>query len=67
MLSASAVVPLARYGSSYLLEAVQSFQHKEKTTVNPRDELKQYINSVVESVDNVVAWWGVSSSLRLNF
>jgi hypothetical protein len=52
--------PLARYGSSFLLEAVQSFQHKEKSTVNPRDELKQYLGSVVESTDDVVAWWGVS-------
>ena len=62
MPSASTVAPLARYGGSYLLEAVQSFQHKDKTTVNPRDELKQYLNSV-EPANNVVAWWGVSPFL----
>jgi hypothetical protein len=33
--SASAIAPLACYGSSYLIEAIQSFQHKDKTTVNP--------------------------------
>ena len=51
----SAAAPLACYGSSFLLEAVQSFQHKEKSTFNPQDGLKQYLGSVVESTDNVVA------------
>jgi hypothetical protein len=57
--SVAAAVPLARYGSSFLLEAVQSFQSQEKTAVNPRDELKRYLNSPVESTDDVIAWWGV--------
>jgi hypothetical protein len=48
-----------RYGSSFLLEAVQSFQQEEKAAGSPRDELKLYLESGVESTEDVIAWWGV--------
>lgn len=57
---------MPRYGSSFLLEAVQSFQQEEKAAGSPRDELKLYLKSGrhdlgVESTDSedVIAWWGV--------
>jgi hypothetical protein len=55
-----------RYGSSFLLEAVQSFQQEEKAAGSPRDELKLYLESGVESTDSedVIAWWGVRSITR---
>jgi len=54
-----AVAPASQYGSSFLLEAVQSFQQEKNVTANPRDELKLYLKSDVESTDNVITWWGV--------
>lgn len=56
------LVPISstpRYGSSFLLEAVQSFQQEEKAAGSPHDELKLYLKSGVESTDDVIAWWGV--------
>jgi hypothetical protein len=52
--------PLPRYGSSFLLDAVQSFRREEVTAGSPRDELRLYLESGTESTDNVIAWWGVS-------
>jgi len=54
-----------RYGSSFLLEAVQSFQQEEKAAGSPRDELKLYLESGVESTEDVIAWWGVRFNLHL--
>ena len=34
--------------------------------MNPRNELKHYLESPVETGDDVIAWWGVSSSLHSN-
>ena len=49
------------YGGSYLLDAVQSFQQEEKATGSPYDELKQYLESGIETTADVVKWWGVST------
>jgi hypothetical protein len=54
--------PSAHYGGSYLREAVQMFQQKEKTEGSPRDELQQYLKSGVETTTDAVAWWGVCLS-----
>ncbi|KAG6864101.1 hypothetical protein C0991_012481, partial [Blastosporella zonata] len=54
-----------RYGSSFLLESVQSFQNVEKASGSLRDELKQYLKSGVERADNIVKWWGHQSELKL--
>jgi len=50
--------PTPRYGCSYLLEAVQSFK-KEKKAGNPRDELTLYLEAGIESVPDIISWWGV--------
>jgi len=49
-----------RYGGSYLLEAVQSFE-KEKKAGSPRDELNMYLEAGIEVVTDVISWWGVSN------
>jgi hypothetical protein len=48
-----------RYGSSFLLEAVQSFRREEEAAGSPRDELKLYLESGVEPTEDVIGWWGV--------
>jgi hypothetical protein len=48
-----------RYGGSFLLDAVQSFQQEEKAAGRPRDELKMYLESGIEHTTNVIQWWGV--------
>ncbi|KAG6826837.1 hypothetical protein H0H92_014208 [Tricholoma furcatifolium] len=48
-------------GGSYVYEAVQSFQRGKKTTVNPRDELSQYLELGPEPTEDVVRFWGVQT------
>jgi hypothetical protein len=50
-----------RYGGSFLLDAVQSFQQEEKAAGSPRDELKLYLESGIEPTADVIKWWGVST------
>ena len=38
--------------------AVQFHHDAERSVSEPRDELKRYIESPLEDVENVVAWWG---------
>jgi len=47
-----------RYGGSFLLDAVQSFQQEEKAAGSPRDELRMYLESGVEHTTDVIQWWG---------
>ena len=47
-----------RYGSSYLLEAVQSLCKEEKAAGSPHNELKMYLESSPEVTNDVIAWWG---------
>lgn len=61
------VAPSHRYGGSFLLDAVQSFQQEEKASGSPRDELKQYLESGPEPTDNVVHWWGVCFPINCYF
>jgi hypothetical protein len=51
-----------QYGYSWMRAAVRLRHDAERTSSEPRDELKRYIESPLEDVDmeNVVAWWGVS-------
>ena len=47
------------------MRAAVRFRHdSEFTGSEPRDELKRYIESPLEDLDNVVAWWGVSDQLQ---
>src|ERR1700678_281659 len=46
------------------MRAAVRFRHDaERSVLEPRDELKRYIESPLEDVKNVVAWWGVSDHL----
>ena len=48
------------------MSAVQAIQQQTDITKGPRDELKQYLKSGVESTMDVIGWWGVSpTSLRV--
>ncbi|KAF8810971.1 hypothetical protein BYT27DRAFT_7278636, partial [Phlegmacium glaucopus] len=62
--SATQAAPICRYGGSYLLEAVQSFQQEEKSADSPCNELKQYLESGPKPTDNVVCWWGHQSNAK---
>jgi hypothetical protein len=64
--SLSTAAPPARYGSSFLLEAVQSFQQEEEAIRSPRNELKLYLESGVELTADVITWWGVRSIIQCN-
>ena len=44
------------------MSAVQAIQQQADTTEGPRDELKQYFKSGVESTTDIIGWWGVSPS-----
>ena len=55
-----------QYGSSWM-RAVVWFRHDaEHSVLEPRDELKWYIESPLEDVENVVTWWGVSDHIYSN-
>ena len=46
------------------MRAAVRFRHDtERSVSEPRDELKRYIESPLEDIENVVAWWGVSNCL----
>lgn len=50
-----------QYGYSWMRASVRSRQEAERVSSGPRDELKRYLDSPLEEVNDVVAWWGVSS------
>ncbi|KAJ7084240.1 hypothetical protein C8R44DRAFT_894208 [Mycena epipterygia] len=50
-------LPLHRYGSSFLLNAVKSAQQSQKATAQPRDELKRYLSAPLETTSNILHWW----------
>ena len=52
---------VAKYGYSWMHASVRSHQEAEHVSSGPRDELKRYLDSPLEEVNDVVAWWGVSS------
>ena len=49
-----------QYGYSWMCASVRSCQEAERVGSGPRDELKRYLDSPLEEVNDVVAWWGVS-------
>jgi hypothetical protein len=49
-----------QYGYSWMRASVRSRQEAERVGSGPRDELKRYLDSPLEEVNGVVAWWGVS-------
>lgn len=49
-----------QYGYSWMRASVRGRHNAERAGLGPRDELTRYLESPLEEVDNVVAWWGVS-------
>ncbi len=41
--------------------AVKSRQDADHAKQSPQEELQAYLTSPLENVENVVAWWGVST------
>ncbi|KAJ7830500.1 hypothetical protein B0H14DRAFT_1194334 [Mycena olivaceomarginata] len=60
----AAAAPLHRYGSSFLLDAVQSVKQTERAKANPRDELKFYLSSPLEQVDNILHHWATTPRIQ---
>lgn len=63
-----AVQPLTRqgsYGHSWMRDAIKSRLTNDAASQRPRQELDDYLTAPLEDVDNVVARWGVCSSLIL--
>ncbi|KAH9051622.1 hypothetical protein EDB83DRAFT_2316753 [Lactarius deliciosus] len=50
------------YGGAYLINAVQAFQQQQHASEGPHEELQQYLKTGVESMTNVLGWWGGSST-----
>lgn len=62
-MTVAATTSNVQYGYTWMLNAVQSRQDAERAKSNPRDELKAYLDSPLERVDDVVCWWGVRVSV----
>jgi len=54
-------VASGQYGYSWMRASVRSRQEAERVSSGPRDELKRYLESPLEEVNDVVEWWGVST------
>ena len=63
---ASASQPSYHYGGSFMKSAIQAIQQQTNITEGPRDELKQYLKSGVESTTDIISWWGVSPTTSLS-
>jgi len=55
----------AQYGHSWMRTTVQARKAQDWAATNPHEELKQYLDSPLEVVDDVVSWWGVSCTLYI--
>jgi hypothetical protein len=49
-----------QYGTNWMRQTLQARQARDRMLKNPREELRSYLESPLECVDNVIAWWGVS-------
>jgi hypothetical protein len=49
----------AQYGQSWMRATVQARKASDRATASPREELRLYLESPLEFVDDVVKWWGV--------
>lgn len=57
---------MRRYGSSYLIDAINSLQQDEWARADPRDELKGYLSAPPEKTDQVLQWWGVRAFIPID-
>ena len=57
---------VVQYGHAWMRASVMEQKAQEMSNTNPREELNCYLNGPLEEhVDDVVAWWGVSTILSL--
>jgi hypothetical protein len=64
MTTHSATPSLSRqgsYGQSWMRDAIKARVSHDAARQRPRRELEDYLAAPLEDVENVVAWWGVSS------
>jgi hypothetical protein len=54
-----------QYGSTWMRATVKARQDADRAKTGPHEELKIYLNSPLEHVENVVVWWGVSYEVVL--
>ena len=48
-----------QYGYAWMREAVGACQAADRSRVDPREELKVYLEVPLEVMDDIVEWWGV--------
>jgi hypothetical protein len=53
-----------QYGHSWTRATVEVQRAQDCAGRNPHEELDQYLAAPLEDVDDVVRWWGVSTSLH---
>ncbi|KAJ7918235.1 hypothetical protein B0H13DRAFT_1869559 [Mycena leptocephala] len=53
---AGPVVPI-QYGHSWMKSQIQARKNQDSSVPDPREELKAYLDSPLEDVDDVVTWW----------
>ena len=54
-----------QYGATWMRAAVKARYEADRIKTGPHDELKIYLTSPLEHVENVVLWWGVCFDLSL--
>jgi hypothetical protein len=59
--------PSRQYGYSYMQAAVLTRQAADRASTSPRKELQMYLEAPLVDVEDIVAWWGVSSSINPTF
>lgn len=53
--------PAANYGLSWMSRTVGGQRAADRSNAGPRDELRSYLESLLEEPgEDVIAWWGVS-------
>jgi hypothetical protein len=59
--SAAAPLPTSKhYGSSFLLDAVESYQKSTQVDADPHAGLNRYLSTPPEPADNILHLWSVS-------
>jgi hypothetical protein len=53
-----------QYGHSWMRAAVAARVAADRASASPHEELCKYLDSPLECVDNIVAWWGVCHYLN---
>jgi hypothetical protein len=54
-----------QYSDTWMCEAIKACQAADQLVHNPHQELTLYLSLPLEEVNDIVAWWGVSSLIDL--